>query len=51
MNEFEFVLHSGGIICGVISDVIKKRSVVIVVMLVISVPSLYVFSRECLYKQ
>jgi MFS transporter, OPA family, solute carrier family 37 (glycerol-3-phosphate transporter), member 1/2 len=37
---------SGGIICGLISDIIGKRSIVIFSMLSLAIPSLLIFSRK-----
>jgi OPA family glycerol-3-phosphate transporter-like MFS transporter 3 len=55
-NNFNLILKielfcsfSGGILVGFLSDLIKKRSIVIVVMLLIAIPSLYVFSRESVF--
>ena len=40
----------GGIIGGLLSDVIQKRSVVIFIMLLLAIPSLYIFSSRFFLK-
>lgn len=39
----------GGIIGGFVSDMIKKRSVVIVFLMTMGIPSLFIFSREKIF--
>ncbi len=41
LNFFQSI---GGIIGGLVSDIIKRRSVVVTGMLILAIPSLYIYS-------